>query len=176
MECPICKDITQADVTLRCNHSFCPQCIVSWLRTGKTSCPVCRDDPNPVKGGWKDAFVRLQNRAKTKAGLPRHLKRLYGAYRKLPQRIRDARQNCSRACRDDFKAVKEIQRSINKRRADLDREQKRLDRRRWKAIGKRARLLQRVNTLDRQRLMIRRTLGERFMQTEPVVIVHESVA
>ena len=33
-------------MTLACGHSFHGDCIIKWLRTAQTSCPVCRSGPS----------------------------------------------------------------------------------------------------------------------------------
>lgn len=44
-ECPICKcDLVGQVVTLDCEHRFCRQCIINWLRQSGT-CPNCRRRP-----------------------------------------------------------------------------------------------------------------------------------
>lgn len=40
-ECSICHDSLINPKTLHCNHTFCSECISSWLRIHPT-CPVCR--------------------------------------------------------------------------------------------------------------------------------------
>jgi hypothetical protein len=41
--CPICFGVLQSPVGLRCGHSFCRGCCVTWMRaTPRRSCPVCR--------------------------------------------------------------------------------------------------------------------------------------
>lgn len=43
--CSICYDHGNEEEhtsTLECNHTFHSKCIISWLRQGNTSCPLCR--------------------------------------------------------------------------------------------------------------------------------------
>jgi hypothetical protein len=46
-DCPICKDDIKDEFTLKCKHTYCRKCILSWLYTNH-SCPICR---NNVKEG-----------------------------------------------------------------------------------------------------------------------------
>ena len=41
--CSICAQNDENLYTLECNHTFHPECIISWFRMGKTTCPMCRD-------------------------------------------------------------------------------------------------------------------------------------
>ena len=52
-DCPICLSPIDAHatrgaacMTLACGHSFHGDCIIKWLRTAQTSCPVCRSGPS----------------------------------------------------------------------------------------------------------------------------------
>lgn len=40
-ECSICYNDKKNEVILKCNHSFCEECIKSWEKINKT-CPLCR--------------------------------------------------------------------------------------------------------------------------------------
>ena len=42
LECTMCLTFLCAPRTLPCGHSFCEQCILSWMRTGQRICPLCR--------------------------------------------------------------------------------------------------------------------------------------
>jgi len=42
LECCICTGIMAMTHSLRCGHTFCGLCIVTWLKQGKRSCPECR--------------------------------------------------------------------------------------------------------------------------------------
>lgn len=44
MTCAICTDtLGDSPFTLECGHLFHVDCIVAWFRSGKSSCPMCRD-------------------------------------------------------------------------------------------------------------------------------------
>ena len=42
LECPICQEVCRDVVNTRCGHSFCKECLTSWLRRNKKQCPECR--------------------------------------------------------------------------------------------------------------------------------------
>jgi len=44
LECTMCLNFLCSPRTLPCGHSFCEQCILSWLRTGQRICPLCRSN------------------------------------------------------------------------------------------------------------------------------------
>ncbi|CAF2425710.1 unnamed protein product [Rotaria sp. Silwood2] len=43
LKCPICTDPFLDPVSTPCEHTFCRQCILTWLELSKTSCPSCRE-------------------------------------------------------------------------------------------------------------------------------------
>lgn len=40
--CPICYEESKNTIITRCGHSFCNDCIISWV-SEKGSCPMCRE-------------------------------------------------------------------------------------------------------------------------------------
>ncbi|KAJ8362905.1 hypothetical protein SKAU_G00117360 [Synaphobranchus kaupii] len=43
LSCPVCADIFQDPVVLKCSHSFCKTCLAQhWLSSGLRDCPICR--------------------------------------------------------------------------------------------------------------------------------------
>ena len=43
IECPICFGFTNDNITLKCNHSYCNDCLYKWVKTeNKKTCPTCR--------------------------------------------------------------------------------------------------------------------------------------
>ncbi|XP_061086720.1 E3 ubiquitin-protein ligase TRIM35-like [Conger conger] len=43
LSCPVCTDIFQDPMVLKCSHSFCRACLAQhWLSSGLQDCPVCR--------------------------------------------------------------------------------------------------------------------------------------
>lgn len=40
--CAICFDFITDPATLPCNHIFCTNCLLTWSRTGRSTCPMCR--------------------------------------------------------------------------------------------------------------------------------------
>lgn len=55
--CPICdKNDIKTKVDLKCNHSFCDQCIQKWVRK-ENSCPLCRKVVNTLCIGGKERMV-----------------------------------------------------------------------------------------------------------------------
>jgi hypothetical protein len=45
--CAICREsiLFKNNVSLQCKHQFHTQCIITYFRTRKSECPLCRDDP-----------------------------------------------------------------------------------------------------------------------------------
>ena len=46
MECSICYSDIKKKITLDCDHSFCKECIFTWIckcKNNKLSCPLCRN-------------------------------------------------------------------------------------------------------------------------------------
>mmetsp|Transcript_52504 Transcript_52504/g.77796 ORF Transcript_52504/g.77796 Transcript_52504/m.77796 type:complete len:150 (+) Transcript_52504:455-904(+) len=45
-DCSICLGSNDADLTLTCGHTFCTDCIVSWMNQhgGTFPCPMCRTE------------------------------------------------------------------------------------------------------------------------------------
>ena len=43
-ECAVCMEIKSKNILLKCNHSFCNECINNWLSVCKNgpTCPLCR--------------------------------------------------------------------------------------------------------------------------------------
>lgn len=41
LQCSICNELFVTATTLNCNHTFCKECISSWVSKNKT-CPICR--------------------------------------------------------------------------------------------------------------------------------------
>lgn len=49
-KCSICLDNLSHDIHKipECGHEYHNNCLISWLRSGNSSCPVCRDDSGYV--------------------------------------------------------------------------------------------------------------------------------
>jgi predicted amidophosphoribosyltransferase len=46
--CPICREELKSSPTYtlpNCQHKFHTNCIITWFRSGHSSCPNCRDSP-----------------------------------------------------------------------------------------------------------------------------------
>jgi hypothetical protein len=43
-KCSVCLDLFTEPMTTSCNHTFCAQCLLSWLGKGWNTCPMCRSD------------------------------------------------------------------------------------------------------------------------------------
>ena len=61
MECPICLEETDDNVTLNCNHIFCKDCILKSIKSEYINCPLCRMNIEYYEyGGDKIKIVILQ--------------------------------------------------------------------------------------------------------------------
>lgn len=63
--CSIClEDMDQECgecVPLSCEHIFHSKCAVKWLQSGKSSCPICRDDPNRRSLNVESEYIPIQD-------------------------------------------------------------------------------------------------------------------
>lgn len=82
MECPICQEGLDDSHDLECGHTFHTNCIVAWFRSGKASCPVCRDEQNSQKCN----FHYVQRLCKMNS-CPKFLKDAMRDYYKLKRSI-----------------------------------------------------------------------------------------
>ena len=82
MECAICQDIMNDPHDLECGHTFHTSCIVAWFRSGKSSCPICRNEQNPPKCN----FHYVQRLCKMKS-CPKFLKDAMRDYHKIKRSI-----------------------------------------------------------------------------------------
>jgi hypothetical protein len=58
LECTMCLNFLCIPTTLLCGHSFCQECLLSWLRTGQRVCPLCRSTATrPKSGGLRPSFA-----------------------------------------------------------------------------------------------------------------------
>jgi hypothetical protein len=62
--CPICYDQIEVNTsyTLECNHKFHTDCIVKWLRSEHSNCPMC----NGVVNENERIYYRMDNQTKLK--------------------------------------------------------------------------------------------------------------
>jgi hypothetical protein len=44
--CCICMENKKLNIKLKCNHTFCKQCIKKWLTEKSNTCPTCRTEIN----------------------------------------------------------------------------------------------------------------------------------
>jgi hypothetical protein len=89
-KCPICLDPLRSNKhTLDCGHSFHTECIVSWFRTGNSSCPNCRDTSEHKMRFWKRrSRFEINKRLSARKNAPRLLKSLVKSWRKRERKRR----------------------------------------------------------------------------------------
>ena len=44
MHCAICQEKCNSEYKLECGHEFHTECLMSWFRSGQSTCPCCRDE------------------------------------------------------------------------------------------------------------------------------------
>jgi hypothetical protein len=62
-DCSVCFKTCKHDtVVMNCNHKFCHDCIVKWIKTTTVvpACPNCRTDITSLRTSDKKTFIRLQ--------------------------------------------------------------------------------------------------------------------
>jgi hypothetical protein len=63
--CAICLEEMDQEcgecVPLSCEHIFHSKCAVKWLQSGKSSCPICRDDPNRRSLNVESEYIPIQD-------------------------------------------------------------------------------------------------------------------
>jgi len=63
--CAICLEEMDQEcggcVPLSCEHLFHSKCAVKWLQSGKSSCPICRDDPNRRSLNVESEYIPIQD-------------------------------------------------------------------------------------------------------------------
>lgn len=68
--CPVCLCFFNDPTILPCEHTFCRQCIMTYLESGATSCPECRQHftKQDLKGNrtLKNLVEDVQQKQKTK--------------------------------------------------------------------------------------------------------------
>lgn len=101
--CPICHDAMPADGSrhriAECGHAFHAACLISWLRTGGTSCPCCRADLEQQEARDSlDAFTlweratHLRRTVARRRSVPAGLLRLVDRVRRAEAAAREAAQ------------------------------------------------------------------------------------
>lgn len=58
-ECPVCQEDYKDPKLLRCGHTICRQCVLSWLETGgpQKGCPLCRASILPPQSAGSNTAV-----------------------------------------------------------------------------------------------------------------------
>lgn len=89
MDCVICQESCfeyGATHSLDCGHKFHASCIVSWFRSGNTSCPVCRDEPQRILSG-SNSFLYIKRLSKLKS-CPTFIKDALNDYEQIKSDIK----------------------------------------------------------------------------------------
>ena len=86
MYCAICSSDVGEFYTIDCDHSFHTECIMNWFRSGRSSCPLCRDPGQKIISsfGASGTMSRFS-----------HIKRL-ASYDSCPSHIKDLIQNVAK--------------------------------------------------------------------------------
>jgi hypothetical protein len=56
--CVICQEVFTEPTRISCGHTFCHNCIYSWFRSNRASCPTCRNEIIPA-ATHRDLLARL---------------------------------------------------------------------------------------------------------------------
>ena len=92
MTCPICLEGLGACHALECGHEFHAECIVGWFRSGKNTCPLCKDKGSSLDDislPQTDKMKIMRKYSKTNGGNAELIKVLIDSYdSKIEQRIK----------------------------------------------------------------------------------------
>lgn len=84
MQCAICQENIQSSChTLECGHKYHVDCIISWFRSGKKACPICRNEGCSIENV---NFAYIKNMI-TMQSCPPHLKDAYAEYKKISRKL-----------------------------------------------------------------------------------------
>lgn len=93
MTCAICQEkCTKKSHTLDCGHKFHAGCVISWFRTGETTCPICRDG-----GAQMQTTFKYLQRLSDMPSCPVFIKDAIKDYNKMQGEIKklyDLKTNC----------------------------------------------------------------------------------
>ena len=132
--CAICLD-TITDSPLHalpeCGHNFHVNCIVTWFRSGRSNCPLCKGERGPWSGDSyiqsADSRFRLLRRMSNWKNPPPILKELFSDYFRARGALKCRRRRLDKyratACgnfADIGKEIRRKERAIRRREIQLD--------------------------------------------------------
>ena len=98
--CPICHENSAEQIYImpECNHKYHTNCIMTWFRTGRNTCPLCNHPGVNVQTqlnntSWLDKLEALENYKQLRSyarrkDAPKELKRSVESLRKIEKRMR----------------------------------------------------------------------------------------
>ena len=124
-DCPICFGACEASDAFElpeCGHVFHANCIITWFRSGRGECPVCRD-PGTCQQSSLSRFRLLQRFSKDRT-CPKYLKLEMRRFKKLQSELgilTEERLEFKRTRVGSYDALEEELKSMNKGIARLER-------------------------------------------------------
>ena len=114
MECVICHETMKSVHTLECGHSFHVPCIISWFRSGKGNCPLCRDEAicHPIRTSKLQYLQKLSQMN----SCPLHIKQVHNDYMKEKTVLSELKKKLKGK---KGRNTKELRRSIHRQEVRL---------------------------------------------------------
>lgn len=114
--CPVCLDAVDDDAHyLDCGHGFHAGCLIQWLRQGRLTCPMCRDDLRQLPGYLlKDRASYLRNTVARRRNAPRALVRCVESLRRAESECREHKRALTAFRRQHAHVIATLHRMENK--------------------------------------------------------------
>ena len=122
--CSICleelNNVNDTHELNECKHKFHSKCLITYLRTGNRTCPLCRGNANeffyinPYISHDNNTAVSAVIKYTKKKNANKQIKKLVERYKNLKKKYKDAKNNSS-ILRKELKANKEYQELTKKR-------------------------------------------------------------
>lgn len=112
--CPICHiedmDENNSYAIKECNHKFHTDCIITWLRTNHSNCPMCNGFQDPERYNYSRhmrAFKLIMCFSRRKTA-PKQLKKMVDKYKKLKEKSTLSSKNYNQFKKDHKTVLSEF--------------------------------------------------------------------